>query len=158
MPSPRTEVRSRRGWSDAHVAILRGGLDFERHFAPNGPWTVPARIRSFAVPEAEDARRRQCWADLRDEIMASTAPFHRAWAWWQYESTEPRRRLRRDHAHFECSGLFFGLPTSLFNPLAGLSRPEPGVADYESEREYLIRLPHLLTDAERALLAGGTSA
>ena len=131
-----------------HVRVLCTGRDLHRTFHPSGPFAVATRQRDFTFPEIEEQRMREAWSELRDDIIANYK-FRRPFAWWAFESTEPRRRLRHDHEHHQGSGLYFGLPAILFCPLS--CKVDAAASDYETEIEYLARL-NLLTAAERAEL------
>lgn len=113
---------------------------------------------------------RQLWQKRRDGILsewANTRPGRRPFAWWAYDSSEPRRRLggTGTAAHDVLNYLpayRFGIPAAwiatrdfqLFKRLTEKGAQVIDPADpplFESEPAYLERLG-LLTDAERTRL------
>lgn len=175
MPSPRTELRTKRGWTDRHKACLMGDHDFFGLFDrgkmaefADRPGGIPYRVRD---DEADRIRERMCeaWDDLRDELLPmwiAEHPFTRPRGWWTCEAPELRRctngvhpferpefiehceRLEQEYPGYtkRVSKTWWGVPC--ISAIPGLD----GKAQYESERDYLIRLD-LLTDEERELLA-----
>jgi hypothetical protein len=84
----------------------------------------------------------EAWLELRDELMAehiAQDPCSRPWAWWAFESNEPRRRVGPgpEPASEE---LYFGIPR------LHMGWPPDGM--YETEAAYLERLG-LLTPGEQ---------
>jgi hypothetical protein len=92
-----------------------------------------------------DDELRAAWDDLREELLArhiAEHPGSRPWAWWQYDTPEPRRQIGPgpepigDADWFGCPSKFRGIPPS------GM---------YESEADYLERLGLLKDDERRRL-------
>ena len=58
-------------------------------YAPDGNTLLPVSAEPIAFPD--DASRRAIWAEVREDFMAKCARHDsRPWAWWHYESPEPR--------------------------------------------------------------------
>jgi hypothetical protein len=85
------------------------------------------------------------WNALRGELLPtfiSDHPGTRPWAWWRFESKEPRRQVNDGPAsegpanYFGCPSVFLGMPPSDM---------------FESEADYL-RRHNLLTPDEKRLL------
>lgn len=99
------------------------------------------------VDEPSETEARAAWAACRDDILAvfeRDTPGRRPYAWWRFESSEPRRRLDRKERPGR-GELRFGVPRFL-------RTSEDFLAEYESEEAYLRRLG-LLTATERRTLA-----
>jgi hypothetical protein len=112
----------------------------------------------FCATEEDDETKKLLWEKLRDDIVREHIkyiPTTRPWAWWRFDSTEPRRVLGLDHDPDESNGhdsddlpavvedpkeLYFGLPSHYDGYV------------YETERDYLKRLD-LLTDSEKQIFA-----
>jgi len=95
---------------------------------------------------------REGWQALRGELLPAFVdkyPGTRPWAWWEFEASEPRRRLGgKGLASIDdpkapewAKKMSFGVPT-VFTWLDWQDWPQ-----YESEREYLAR-HNLLTKKE----------
>ena len=84
MPRVKRQLRERRPeLGEDHAEQLRTGFGFYPVAADFGP-----------DPDLEDLR--EGWLELRDGIMAAWVQEHpgsRPWAFWQFDSKEPRRRL-----------------------------------------------------------------
>lgn len=106
--------------------------------------------------EYHAARRsmRRHWATVRDRLLSRWAeeyPGTRPWAWWEFDTDEPRRLLsgpgnslvRNRKATWWQRQLWFGAP----NVIARADIDTPSV--YETERQYLERLG-LMVDDDRA--------
>lgn len=116
-----------------------------------------------------EEEREAAWYDYREELMTYWAqdpdggkwdefanpqpggPFTRCWAWWKFESKEPRRRIGGNGIDYPEQGLSFGVPHTFADDY-GDDGPQ-----YESERDYLIRL-NLLTAEEKRVLKAERSA
>ncbi len=98
-----------------------------------------------ATPEGNNAMRAD-WFRHRASLMRehiSKKPGTRPWAWWLYESKEPRRLL--SGKAWDCSEkLSMGKP-SLYE------RDENDLPHWEWQSEYLKRLNLLTPDERRAL-------
>jgi hypothetical protein len=92
----------------------------------------PRNVEIFMLAKSAD-RLAAVWKDCRREILAGWIrehPASRCWAWWRFDSPEPRKRLggigspmSEDLAVGE--NLEFGLPTSFLTPfLAAYYRGE----------------------------------
>jgi hypothetical protein len=95
--------------------------------------------------EIEESELADAWAMLRDEMLPehiAENPGTRPWAWWAFESKEPRRRVN-DGPEAIGPATWFGTPSRF------TAMPPAGM--FESERDYLQRLG-LLTDDERKAL------
>lgn len=158
MPSPRTQLKGRRGWNDEHRLVFEWGHDYWGTFGPADS------------AEAEE-KMRQYWADFRGELMGrhvTAHPFSRPVWWWKWESKERRQCVNGQHPHDSAARIAwvaerenekpgsaaylnritFGVPSVLGGPdFAANPRPE-----YETQRQYLERLD-LLCPYERELLA-----
>lgn len=97
---------------------------------------------------------REAWLDLRKELMdehrGGEDLFTRPAGWWWFDAPEMRRWIAP-----------YSMPPVCYDKEPWLGRPyhrEPGKAmicfpeDYESEKDYLLRHPKLLTDAEKCEL------
>lgn len=155
MPSPRAELKAKRGWTVEHLGVLRHGHDWLGAFTYGMPSGVGMRDREgWEDAPAVAARVQACIADCGDEVLAdwiAVRPLTRPWFFWRYIAPEPLaciagtpRYDRPEYAdvprRYRC-----GLPSIALAPDWGKSD------EYESERDYLIRL-NLLTDHERELL------
>lgn len=159
MPSPRSQTRNRRGWTDEHIDALIG-WDWFRVFLPhNGS-------------EADElAAQREAWAELGDGLtfeFAKNHPFHRPHSWWTFSAPERRRCVNRIHPHDVPEHIAHVAKAERENPgfKAWHDRLSHGVPNliggpgfclepmplYESEQAYLVRLD-LLFPFERELLA-----
>lgn len=146
------------GYTEEHVGPLVSGFDFEGVYLTTD---VPTRVR---WPEGADdvvhQAKAAAWEVLGEGITAQWAqeqPFTRCWGWWKFSAPERRRCTSGEHPYdlydrAEWTGHLpkrytFGLPGITAGP--GYDR----LATFESEFDYLCRLPHLLSDHERQLLA-----
>lgn len=112
--SPRTRER------------LLSGCDFE--FLAGDPLDLDA------LREVYHANRAELIAD-----HVAAAPRSRPWAWWRWDSPEPRRELRTGAAAIG-RNRSYGIPDHHDGP--------PARGQYETEAEYLSRLG-LLTPEEQ---------
>lgn len=172
---PRVNKRAKRrksGYTTWHIYFLRAGHDFGLGAGFDDPKRQNPFDESYDIEAVKEA-----WEIFRDELVLDWilmdvdedhrgGPFSRPWAWWRIDA--PCRRERIDggiHPHDNpewqaqadeneslypghkawVSRLWYGVP-SVHGSLDEYS------AEYESERDYLIR-HDLLTDYERQLLA-----
>lgn len=130
MPVRRT--RRRRAWqfTEEHAGYLRRGSWW---FASTGElWPGGAE------------QIRQAWEEHRESILAEhikEKPGTRPWAWWRFDSPEPRRQINPGP---ETSG-----PANYFGKPRRYSDMPPKDM-YETETDYLRRLG-LLTKAEQQI-------
>ena len=99
----------------------------------------------FDGPDLDDDELRKVWRQLRPELLdrhIKKKPGTRPWAWWRWESTEPREQVSDGPEPI-------GPPDWFGKPSRYLGQPPENM--YESQVDYLERLG-LLTDDERELL------
>lgn len=127
----RRRTKARTEWSTHHKTHLLTGHDF---FG-----------RGFGMRDFDEDAARAAWQELSGELLAehiAAKPFSRPWAWWRFDSPEPRRQVIDDDAAGVTAfgpATWFGCPSMFSGP-----RPE---AMYEDEKTYLTRL-QLLTPHE----------
>jgi hypothetical protein len=138
MPTKRTKRRvARHGDIETSPRIrelLDSGVDFEVFDASLGP-----------EGELDPDLLREVWDDLGDQLLAehiASAPGTRPWAWWQWESPEPRRQVNPGPEPIGPAA-WFGMPSQY--------KGQPPDGMYESEAAYLAR-HSLLTNEERNAL------
>jgi hypothetical protein len=125
MPSNRRPREARRrpdAYSERTVEKLLSGHD----------WEV------LAGEELTEAGLHDAWRELREELLDAWIAEHpgsRPWAWWRWDSPEPRRQVRPGPATV-------GPPTWFGRPAIYKSCPPSDM--YEDERAYLSRLGLLL--------------
>ena len=97
MVKPRQKRRKRQEYNDEQKTFLCVGPAHSYQFAD----------RRFFLPEGNWKRRgsfnwktiRAAWTELRDELVSEfNVAGHRAWAWWIFDSPEPRRRVIRGYS------------------------------------------------------------
>jgi hypothetical protein len=99
----------------------------------------------FDGPALSDDELRKVWRQLRSDLLdrhIKEKPGTRPWAWWRFESTEPREQVSDGPEPI-------GPPDWFGKPSRYLGQPPENM--YESQVDYLERLG-LLTDDERELL------
>ena len=99
----------------------------------------------FDGPDLDDDELRKVWRQLRPELLdrhIKKKPGTRPWAWWRWESTEPREQVSDGPEPI-------GPPDWFGKPSRYLGQPPENM--FESEQAYLERLD-LLTDDEREAL------
>lgn len=142
MPKVRRRPKARRelDWTPGEREQLLTGRDWGGGFGRD-------ELGEFDEPPA-----REAWSELHDELLPLWIyehPRSRPWAWWRFDTREPRQRIDgkphpftnpdRDEAS---RALWFGAPC-IFITLEELSHPP----EYETEAAYLARL-NLLTPTE----------
>lgn len=160
MPSPRQQLKGRRGWNDSHREAIEMQHDYFEAFGPRGSAEADELMRVY-------------WFDFRDELMGKhieAEPFSRPIWWWKFESTERRQCVNGQHPHDSAiraawvaeqekehpgsskylNRITCGVPSVLGGPdFAANPRPQ-----YETERCYIERRG-LLCRYERELIAKG---
>lgn len=53
----------------------------------------------------DDAERKAIWQEVRDDLMTKTPAGRRPWAWWQYDSPEPRNEAETQAEQLERMGI-----------------------------------------------------
>lgn len=99
---------------------------------------------------ANEDTLKATWHTHRDQILGEwirRSPGCRPWAWWRYDSPEPRRRLGGKGEVFAPGKLDFGIELDWI--ARSVDRDNP--PRYESEAAYLSR-HGLLTEAEQRRL------
>src|SRR5262245_22068828 len=82
-PRRRHLARAQRGWSQEDCEFLLSGIDV----FGDGTFTV-------GRDEIDLELARQAWGELRDRLLPEFIgehPGRRCWAFWAFESSEPRR-------------------------------------------------------------------
>jgi hypothetical protein len=107
----------------------------------NHPRTSPM----FDCPFKDADHIRRAWIENRERLLAGCDPFKRPWGWWRYDAPEPRRATPAVFAYGPQGWTYYPPETT------GLYDPKQAEVE-ETERDYLIRHPELLTPAEKVLL------
>jgi hypothetical protein len=163
MPMPRKTGPGRRPvWTENHREALIGH-DWQHAFGDD------------LDTQADNPERRAAWEELGPQLLldwVKEQPFTRPHSWWTFDAPERRRCITGPHWHDKPETiahveelerqypgfkkrhyrLSYGTP----NLLGGPGYDFHNQPDYESERDYLIRLD-LLTTHERELLAAETN-
>jgi hypothetical protein len=134
--------------TEDQVNYLIGGVCLDG-FAPD--YGHPRNSPLFHVPFESEAHIREAWEQNRNFLMNLQggqrsfdrfAYFERPRAWWNFETLPDQRRVFKKW--YGCDDKGWGY----FDSPEGLSYPEPAEV-LESDKEYLLRHPELLTEAER---------
>jgi hypothetical protein len=78
------KVKSRVWRRNPRKVPLQCAQRWELILGPHGPHTDKPPL----FPS--DAARRAAWVEHRDSLLKGVNPTVRPWAWWEYESPEPR--------------------------------------------------------------------
>lgn len=121
------------------------------------------RFNPFLIFDCgEGLRLKDCWEISKKELLSKWIqlfPCRRPWAWWKFESKEPRKRISGPKPDYEIWGVApscnFGIPSQwiLYQMDFNSGKIDPNDPPiYESEAAYLQRLD-LLTPSEERWLA-----
>lgn len=115
----------------------------------------------LAGPELDQEELREAWRELQPELLVEHARnqglFSRPWGWWAFDAPEPRRWAAEWPMGVidESVQPWFGCPCTFSDGARGIL----GGCDrewFETEQDYLLRHPKLMTDAEKDVLAAET--